>query len=171
MKDTELKLIAELMKNSRRSDRELAHALKISQPTVSRTRIRLEKEGYIREYTIVPAFEKLGFQVASVILIKLRQRLSAEEVEKARQISLKDMAEKAPEEIVLFTRGMGDGYTGVLVAFHRNYSGFTQLLNRIREYPFVDHSATLSFLVDLTDPVQYRYLTFSTLAEYLLTPK
>jgi DNA-binding Lrp family transcriptional regulator len=36
MKDVELKLISELMKNSRRSHRELAHAIGVSQPTVSR---------------------------------------------------------------------------------------------------------------------------------------
>jgi DNA-binding Lrp family transcriptional regulator len=37
MKETALKLIAELMKNSRRSDRELAKAVGVSQPTVTRT--------------------------------------------------------------------------------------------------------------------------------------
>lgn len=44
MKDVELKLISELLKNSRRSDRELAKTLGVSQPTVSRTLKRLEKE-------------------------------------------------------------------------------------------------------------------------------
>jgi DNA-binding Lrp family transcriptional regulator len=36
MKDIELKLISELMLDSRRSDRELAKVLGVSQPTVSR---------------------------------------------------------------------------------------------------------------------------------------
>ena len=112
MKDIELKLIAELMKNSRRSDRQLAKALGVSQPTVTRTRCRLEKEGYLREYTVIPDFVKLGFQLASFILVRGRKELSAEEKEKARQISMKDMAERAPNEIVLFNRGMGGGYTG-----------------------------------------------------------
>ena len=43
MKDFELKLISELMKNSRRSDRELAKILQVSQPTVTRVRTKLEK--------------------------------------------------------------------------------------------------------------------------------
>jgi DNA-binding Lrp family transcriptional regulator len=169
LKDVELKLVAELLKNSRRSDRELAKALKISQPTVTRNRIRLEKEGYLREYTVVPDFVRLGFQLASFILVKLKQDLSAEETEKARKISLKDMAEKAPDEIVLFNRGMGGGYTAVIVSFHKDYSDYTQLVRRIGEYPFVDQSATLNFLVDLNDKIQYRYFTFSTLAKHLLT--
>lgn len=43
MKAVDSKLLYELMKNSRRSDRELAKVLGISQPTVSRRRIALEK--------------------------------------------------------------------------------------------------------------------------------
>jgi DNA-binding Lrp family transcriptional regulator len=49
MKDVELKLVSELMKNSRRSDRELAKAVGVSQPTVSRLVKRLEKDGLIKE--------------------------------------------------------------------------------------------------------------------------
>jgi DNA-binding Lrp family transcriptional regulator len=169
MKDVELKLIAELMKNSRRSDRELAKVLKVSQPTVTRMRSKLEKEGYLREYTVVPDFVKLGFQLASFILVRVKKDLSAEEMEKARQISLRDMTEGAPNEIVLFNRGMGGGYAGVLVSFHKSYSDYSKLVGRMKEYPFLDTSATLSFIVDLNDKIQYRYFTFSTLAKYLLT--
>lgn len=168
MKDFELRLISELLMNSCRSDRELAKALGVSQPTVSRTKERLEKEGYIKEYTIIPDFAKLGFQLASFILVRVKENLSAEEMEKARQISLKDMAEGAPNEIVLFNRGMGEKYTGVLVSFHKSYTDYTKLLGRIKEYSFVDTSATLSFIVDVNDKIQYRYFTFSTLAKHLL---
>jgi DNA-binding Lrp family transcriptional regulator len=157
------------MKNSRRSDRELAKVLKVSQPTVSRVREKIGKEGYIREFTAIPDFHKLGFELAAIILVKIRESLTEEEIEKAREISMRDMMEKAPDEIVLFSRGMGGGYSGVLVSFHKSYSGFSKLLERIKEYPFVDNSATLSFLIDLNDEIQYRYFTFSTLARYLLT--
>ena len=46
MKTIDYKLLYELMKNSRRSDRELAKILRISQPTVSRRRIIIEKKLY-----------------------------------------------------------------------------------------------------------------------------
>jgi DNA-binding Lrp family transcriptional regulator len=49
LREVELRLISELMKNSRKSDRELARTIGTSQPTVTRTRNRLEKEGYIKE--------------------------------------------------------------------------------------------------------------------------
>jgi DNA-binding Lrp family transcriptional regulator len=53
MKKIELKLLPELLNDSRRSDRDLARSLGTSQPTVTRTRIRLEKEGYLKEYTVI----------------------------------------------------------------------------------------------------------------------
>jgi DNA-binding Lrp family transcriptional regulator len=170
VKDIELRLIAELMKNSRRSDRELAKALRVSQPTVTRTRYRLEKEGYLIEYTVIPDFAKLGFQLASFTLVKVKHGFSKAELEKAQQIRLRNMAsEGAPNEIVLFNRGIGERYSAVLVSFHKNYSDYTQLVRKIKESPFVDTSNTLSFIVNLSDKIQYRHFTFSTLAEYLLT--
>jgi DNA-binding Lrp family transcriptional regulator len=48
VKDVELKLVSELMKNSRRSDREMARVLGLSQPTVGRMIKKLEKR---RNYT------------------------------------------------------------------------------------------------------------------------
>ena len=45
MKDRMMKVLLELLKDSKRSDRELAKVLGVSQPTVSRTRWRLVKEG------------------------------------------------------------------------------------------------------------------------------
>ena len=63
MKDVELRLISELMKNSRRSDRELAKATGVSQPTISRMIKKLEKERIIKEYTMIPDFVKLGYEI------------------------------------------------------------------------------------------------------------
>jgi hypothetical protein len=123
----------------------------------------------LKEFTTIPDFGKLGFQLAAFILVKLKMNLTEEEIQKARRISMKDMIEKAPDQIVLFYRGIGGGYSGVLVSFHKNYSDYSRLIERMKQYPFVDLSATLSFLVDLNDKVQYRPFTFSTLAEHLLT--
>ena len=169
LKDVELKLISELMKNSHRSDRQLAKALNVSQPTITRMKDKLEKEGYIKEYTIVPDFVRLGFQLMSFILVKIQVGLSPEEKEKARQISINDMMEKASDEIVFLDTGIGGGYTGMVVSLHRNYSDYTRLVSILKDYPFVDISATLSFIVDLNHKNQFRNFTFSTLAKYLLT--
>jgi DNA-binding Lrp family transcriptional regulator len=171
LKDLELDLISELMKNSRRSDRELAKVLRVSQPTVSRTMERIKKMGLIREFTVIPDFQKLGYELVAFTLIRMRSGLSSEELEKAREISLKDLREKAPPEIVLFERGLGGGYMGMVVSFHHNYTEYARLKEMMKEYPFLDHGATMSFLIDLNDSVHYRYFTFSTLAKHLLTIK
>jgi Mn-dependent DtxR family transcriptional regulator len=52
-----------MMKNSRRSDRDLAKVLRVSQPTVTRTKQRLETE-YIR--TLVPFLEKIGHEIIAL---------------------------------------------------------------------------------------------------------
>jgi DNA-binding Lrp family transcriptional regulator len=78
LKDVELRLISELMKNCHRSDRELARALGISQPTVTRIRNRLEKEGVVREYAMIPDFRRLGYNLMGVTFFKLAEPLSKE---------------------------------------------------------------------------------------------
>jgi DNA-binding Lrp family transcriptional regulator len=72
LKDTEAALISELISNSRRSDRELARAIGVSQPTVSRMIRRLEMEGVVNEYTMIPDFRKLGYNLCAFIFLKLK---------------------------------------------------------------------------------------------------
>jgi Lrp/AsnC family leucine-responsive transcriptional regulator len=62
LREIELRVLSELIKNSRISDRELGKKLRMSQPTVSRIRNKLENEGYIKEYTLIPDFQKLGYE-------------------------------------------------------------------------------------------------------------
>lgn len=171
MKNVELKLIAELMKNARRSDRELAKSLGVSQPTVTRTRARLEKEGYIREYSAIPDFKLLGYELMAFIFVQVKQTLGHEKLEQARKTTQEDLIKRTPTEIIFFERGMGMGFTGVIVSFHKDYQSYTNLVEKTREYPFLEHAATESFLIDLKDEVHYRPLTLRTLAENILTLK
>ena len=168
MKDVELKLVSELMKNSRRSDRELAREVGVSQPTISRTIAKLEKEGVIREYTMIPDFKRLGYELASLTFVAMRSGLAQEEIRKARKTTEHDMCAACPSEILMFERGLGMGFSGVIVAVHRDYESYAKLKDRIRDYDFVDHARTASFLIDLGDEVHYRYITFSTVAKDLL---
>ena len=60
-----IKLLYEMMKNAKRSDRKIAKIIGVSQPTITRMRQRLEKAGYIRDYTVIPNLEKLGYEIAA----------------------------------------------------------------------------------------------------------
>ena len=50
------------MKNSHQSDRAVANRLNVSQPTITRARVELEKE-YVKEYTLIPDFPKIGYEI------------------------------------------------------------------------------------------------------------
>jgi DNA-binding Lrp family transcriptional regulator len=166
MKNVELRLISELMKNSKKSDRELAKMLGVSQPTITRTRAKLEREGYIKEYTIIPDFRKLGFKIMA-ITFALSRPLDKEEAEKAMKALAESVKEKQFEFIML-ERGRGLGFDGVVVSLHEDYSSYLNVLKWIREFDFLEVEKSDSFLINLDDNVRYRPLTFSTLAKVLL---
>ena len=167
MKDTELKLICALMMNGRKSDRELAKAIGVSQPTVTRTRSRLEKDGIIKEYTVIPDFRKLGFEIAAVTFIRFIRELSDEERKELRKYSRG--AEKWRSEAILMAmNGMGLGYDQVFISFHKDYTSYVKTMNEVRKFPCFDPSHLDSFLIDLTDERHFQPLTLSVIANYLL---
>jgi len=167
MKDIGLKLLAELMKNSKTSDRELATKLGVSQPTVSRIRAKLEKEGYIKEYTLVPDFRKLGFEIMAVTLVKLKNGLNEEELDRIWKYA-GGLLEKNPFAYMMAVDGNGLGYNGVVISLHENYSDYVRFVKATREVPSAELAAFDSFMTSLSTK-HYQPLTFSILSKYLLT--
>jgi len=164
MKDIELKLVSELMRNSRRSDRDLAKSIGVSQPTVSRLLKKLENDGIIKEYIMIPDFRKLGFNLLAFTFIKI-QEAGSKEIEKTTGI-IENMKECLPE-VVMFERGLGLGYDGVIVSFHEDYSSYTNFRKRIRDC-LLEVSKIEDFLISLDIEDRYRPLTFAALAQHLL---
>jgi len=162
MKDVELKVLCELVRDGRRSDRDLAKAIGVSQPTVSSFRKKLEAEGIIQEYTVIPDFRKLGYEILAVTFIKLRGDLNPEEIEKARKIM------STSPEIILFQRGTGWITEAIVVSLHHSFSSYRSLIERMKNYPFVDLSETRNFMISLRDEMPYRPLTLKTLAQHVL---
>jgi len=62
LKPVDYEILSQLIKNSKISDRKLAGKLGVSQPTVTRKRAKMEKAELI-DYTAVPNFAKLGFEI------------------------------------------------------------------------------------------------------------
>ena len=158
------------MKNSRRSDRDLAKAIGTSQPTVTRLKNKLEKEGIIREYTMIPDFRKLGFEIMAVTFVKFSQPLSPEIIDKVTRAGL-ELEKKFPTPTIIILRGLGLGYDGIVISFHENYASFLKLLDLTKQLPLVDIDHLDSFLVSLPEEYQYRHLTLSNMANYLLKTK
>ncbi len=126
-KELPQKLLRELLKDSKRSDRELAKALKVSQPTITRTRHKLEENGMIQDYTIVPDFRKMGFELLAINLAKIRPEIFSPEIsEKA-----KGFIAKFPNTIFA-SAGEGMGMNAVDIALYRNFAEFHNRVNLMK---------------------------------------
>ena len=170
MKDVELKLVIELLKNSKRSDRELARAVGVSQPTLSRTREKLEKQNIIKEYTIIPDYSQLGFTLMSMTFTKMKEGLSKETFDDLTKRA-RNVMSKHPSALILGNTGMGCNADYVAIAFHRDYSEYSEFMKDIRGFPNVNIDETRSFLIDLLNKNQFQPLSFHHLAGYLARTK
>ncbi len=152
-------LLRELLKNSKRSDRQLAKVLGVSQPTITRTRRKLEQEGIIQEYTIIPDFRKMGFEILAITLVKMRPDLLTPEIME----EAKKYGEKWPN-VILISSGEGLGMTGVIVSFHKNYTEYHHRLNLLR-VDWKDFSEDIrSFIVSLGEE-EYKRLSLTYLKD------
>ena len=148
-------LLYELMKNSKRSDRELAKVVKVSQPTITRMRKNLEKSEYIREYTIMPALEKLGFEILALNFLSTS----------TRPRDIKEMQEWISESQKIISSSLGEGLGGktlLLVSVHRDFTDFSEFTRELKGIFASDASSMESFLVSLkTDMI--KHFSFSNL--------
>jgi DNA-binding Lrp family transcriptional regulator len=166
LKDRELALVSELMRNSRRSDREIAKRLGVSQPTVSRMIQKLVKEGVIREYTMIPDFRRLGYNLCAFIFLKLRVPEPPKRIEDVRA-AVKDSLDKSNYVFLLLERGLGLDRDAVIICLYKDYASYAEHRRIIREFPFIIATESDSFLIDLEDTLHYQYLTFTKVARDL----
>ena len=138
------KLLRELLKDSRRSDRELARAIGASQPTVTRNRRLLAD--YIRSYTIVPEFEKIGYEILAITFAKAKT-YEQEKVEEKLALAKKWVMDHT--NILFASDGEGLGKDAAMVSVHKNYSKYADFM---RDYTvrFADFVTDVqSFVVSL----------------------
>lgn len=140
-----LRLLFALIKGARRSDRELARTLRISQPTITRKRTQLEKEGYIREYTIIPDLGKTGYEILAFTFLAFTK--SGEELfDNAR-----DWTKKKPN-IIFAADGEGLGMGALMVSAHKNYSGLSRLITELRHDWQPNIKDVQSFIISVDRP-------------------
>jgi Lrp/AsnC family transcriptional regulator for asnA, asnC and gidA len=124
MKKTMMKLLLQLLKDSKRSDRELAKVLDVSQATVSRMRNKLVRDGVIKEFTVIPDFTKMGFELLAIISFKSE--------------SSKEIAEKAIKwtmskpNVIFAGRAEGMGKNAVIISIHKNFTDYSNFLTQLR---------------------------------------
>jgi DNA-binding Lrp family transcriptional regulator len=171
LKEIERKMLSELIKNSRRSDRELAKAIGTSQPTATRIRTKLEKEGYIKEYTAIPDLNKMGYSILALTFMKLdiKQSLGNKEMPEFRRIHY-EVLSKEPSAIMLIKRGMGLGFDAVIMSLHHDYSSLDRFRTFIRQNMTERITGIETFLVNLEEEQNSLPFSFTLLASHVLLP-
>ena len=126
LKDIDFKILFELMKNSKISDRKLAKTVGVSQPTVSRRRARLEKE-LIDSYTVIPKWGKLGYEILAFTFVKTIQTLGLRDKYKAAQKrGRKWLMNNA--HVIMSGGCRGMGVDGFMISVHKSYSDFDSFM-------------------------------------------
>jgi DNA-binding Lrp family transcriptional regulator len=119
-----VKLLFELIKNSKRSDRDLAKILNISQPTVTRLRKALEKEG-IEQYTVIPNLSYLDFDIVAFTFARTKE-LVHPLWEEGR-----NWAKQQPN-VVFTSTGQGIDADALMVSVHTDYADFVKFYHVFR---------------------------------------
>jgi len=159
MKEKMKRLVSELLKDSKRSDRELAKILEISQPTVSRMRHTLVKEGVIREFTAIPDFPKLGYQIMAVTIAKAKATLTPHEQERAKKLVLEE------PRVIFVASAEGMGKNGVMISLHKDYTDFRDFMNNLKFNSEGYMQEVDSMLISLQSGMIVKPLSFSYLAK------
>lgn len=128
MKSTDNKILRELLKDCRRSDRELGKAAGISQPTVGRRRAYIEKN-FIDGYTAIPKWEKIGFEIVAITFTKHNIKFFKPKERDEAYGKVKEWMMKQPN-VVFAAGGQGIGWDGVIISFHKSYSDYTEFIRK-----------------------------------------
>ena len=141
-------LLFALIKNSKRSDRELARALPLSQPTVTRLRKILEKEA-IEQYTVIPSLSYLGFDLISFTFSTSKELVNP----------LEDKAKKWTAEqpnIIFASTGQGMDADAIMVSVHKDYADFAKFYQDFRRNWGGSLMNFRTFLVSVKGSVQLK---------------
>jgi len=161
MKPIDYTILSELMKNSKISDRQLARQIGVSQPTVTRRRARLEKERLLN-YTAIPDFTKLGFEIMAFTFAMSKQKgIPKEHVSKAKAFFAKR------PDVIFISTGSGMERNRMNISLHKSYSDYVEFM-RALEIEWEDSMENrTSFIISLKSDTIVRQLTFKHLADCL----
>ncbi len=163
LKSIDYKILWELVKNSRRSDRELAKILGISQPTVSRRRTILEKT-LIDGYTAIPKWENLGYEVLAMTFVKIKAEIASREKYETTRKKGSQWLMNQPN-IIMAGACRGIGVDSFMISLHKNYSDYDDFMRdyRLELGDFIDD--VQSVLVNLAGKEVLKPLSLKYLAE------
>lgn len=129
--EVDYKIIAELQKNARVKNRDIARKLNVSQSTVSKRVRKLEGTGIIKRYTCVLNYRALGFTTVAFSFIRCKDQ-SANNVEK-----LVDRL-KENREVIEFHKVLGEDDI-ILKVYARNTQDFQRIIEKLTQSDNIEH--------------------------------
>jgi len=163
LKPIDRRILSELMKNARISDRKMARILGVSQATISRRRAALERE-LVDGYTAIPNWDKLGYEILAITLVKTPHRFASDQQRKeAANRSMKWLAEQP--NVIMGSGCRGMGMTGMMISLHKSYADFDKFLDTHREQLGDLLEDVQTIVVNLTGKGVYRPLHLKYLAQ------
>ena len=152
-----VKLLFELIKNSKRSDRDLAKILDISQPTVTRLRKVLEREA-IKQYTVIPNLSYLGCDILALTLFR------SKELVHPLWDKGKEWAKDQPN-VMFISTGQGIDSDAVMISIHKDYADFVKFYHVFRrDWGKYLHDFKV-FLISISGSVIMKPFTFNYLID------
>lgn len=159
IKENDLKILFELIRGARRSDRDIAKGIGVSQPTVTRGRTNLEKEGLVKEYTTIPDLTKIGYELLVFTFLSFAED-KPDLFAKAREWTKKQSC------VVFATNGEGCGMNSIMVSLHKNYTGYTNLITQLKRDWQPNLTGEQSFVISLNRPdLNVKHFSFRPLLE------
>jgi len=157
-------ILSELLKNSRVSDRQIAKKLGVSQPTVSRRRLGLEKT-LVEGYTAVPKLKEMGFEIMAFTFVASRSEALTREGSEQAQRKAREWLLRHPN-VIFFGNGQGMGWSGVMVSVHRSYSDYLRFKAEHNEELGEYLADAQSFIMELDPNTALKPFNLSYLADF-----
>ncbi len=129
--DGDRKLLNVLLSDSKSSLRKIAKKAGVSAATAMNRIRRLEKEGYIKKYSVFLDYELLGFDIDVLIDIK---------ISKGKLFELEKKIAKSRNVFAVYD--CTGEFDAVVLARFRNRRGMDAFLKKIQKYDFVERTNT-----------------------------
>ena len=166
-KNIDYEILFELMKNSKISDRKLARMIGVSQPTITRRRARLEKEGYI-SYSGIPNFVKMGLTIMAFNFLSWNsegEKLSAGR-SKDFMDNVASFLKKYPN-VIFASTGSGMEMGRVSISLHKNYGDHINFIRSLQKDWGQYIAKRDVFLVSLESDNIVKQFSFDRLMNYI----
>ena len=124
-----MKLLLEYLKDSDRSDRQIAKALGLSQPTVSKMKNELLEEGLVRQFSAIPDLAKMGYEIMALSFIKFNSAQIPKFDEGFTKLKQRAKEWAESDQCIIFdAKAEGMGIDAVNISSHKDYAEYQKFL-------------------------------------------